>query len=66
MKPPAFTVTVAGCVAIAAFVTDHATKALAVANADVLSGGLGVFPGFNLVLHRNTGVPGHDGKQKHA
>ncbi|CAM4045747.1 signal peptidase II [Palleronia rufa] len=43
-------------VAVAAFGLDQATKALAIANADLLSGGLAVFPGFNLVLHRNSGV----------
>lgn len=41
---------------MAAFALDQGTKAMTIANADTLSGGLSVFPGFNLVLHRNTGV----------
>ena len=56
MKRPTYASTLAGCIAVAAFVTDQATKALASANAEALAGGLGVFPGFNLVLHRNSGV----------
>lgn len=56
MKHPGSAFTFACCVAMAAFALDQGTKAMAVANADTLSGGLSVFPGFNLVLHRNTGV----------
>lgn len=41
---------------IFAIVTDQATKARVVANADVLSAGFAVFPGFNLVFGRNDGV----------
>jgi lipoprotein signal peptidase len=44
--------------AVAAFALDHATKALAIANVGTLGGGLAVVPGFNLVLHRNSGVGG--------
>ena len=49
-------VALASCAAVAALALDQATKALAIANADILAGGLRVLPGFNLVLHRNTGV----------
>ena len=56
MKRPTFASALAGCITVAAFVTDQATKALASANAEALSGGLGVFPGFNLVIHLNSGV----------
>ena len=41
---------------IFAIVIDQATKARVVANADVLSAGFAVFPGFNLVFGRNDGM----------
>jgi len=41
---------------ILAFAIDQITKALAVANANSLANGISVFPGFNLVLYRNTGI----------
>lgn len=51
--PPAVT---GAWAAVAAFVLDQATKASVIAKAEVISDGLAVVPGFNLVLHRNTGV----------
>ena len=42
--------------ALAAFAIDQITKAIVVANAASLSGGIAVFPGFNLVFGRNDGV----------
>lgn len=42
--------------ASAAFLVDQGTKAIVVENAASLSGGLPVFPGFNLVVLRNDGV----------
>ena len=42
--------------AIVAIIADQATKAAVVANASVLSDGIAVFPGFNLVFGRNDGV----------
>jgi len=42
--------------AVTAFMLDQATKAMAIANTEILAAGLPVAPGFNLVLHRNTGV----------
>ena len=42
--------------ALTAFAVDQGTKAIVVANADVLSAGLPVFSGFNLVFIRNDGV----------
>ena len=56
MKRPTFASAVSGCIAVATLATDQTTKALASANGEALAGGLGVFPGFNLVFHRNTGV----------
>ncbi len=41
---------------IFAIVIDQATKARVVANADTLSAGFAVFPGFNLVFGRNDGM----------
>ena len=42
--------------ALAAFATDQVTKAIVVANDANLIAGIPVFPGFNLVFHRNDGV----------
>ncbi|MSU89393.1 signal peptidase II [Rhodobacteraceae bacterium 2CG4] len=42
--------------ALIAFLADQVTKAIVVANAAVLSTGVPVFPGFNLVYLRNDGV----------
>ena len=42
--------------AVAAFAIDQVTKAIVVTNASVLSAGVPVFPGFNLVFYRNDGV----------
>lgn len=41
---------------IAAFTADLVSKALVLANADTLAAGIAVFPGFNLIFHRNFGV----------
>ncbi|PVA08738.1 signal peptidase II [Pelagivirga sediminicola] len=41
---------------IAALAADLASKAFVVANADTLATGIPVFPGFNLIFHRNYGV----------
>ena len=56
MKRPTFASAVSGCIAVATLATDQTTKALASANGEALAGGLGVFPGFNLVFFRNDGV----------
>ena len=42
--------------ALIAFLVDQGTKAIVVANAAVLSSGVPVFPGFNLIFLRNDGV----------
>ena len=42
--------------ALIAFLVDQATKAIVVSNATVLSSGVSVFPGFNLIYLRNDGV----------
>lgn len=42
--------------ALFAFLLDQGTKAVAMANADVLREGVAVLSGFNLVFVRNTGV----------
>lgn len=42
--------------AAVAFGTDQITKAIVVARAELLSAGVPVFPGFNLIFHRNDGV----------
>ena len=42
--------------AASAFVLDQASKLVVVANASTLSSGVAVFPGFNLIYHRNDGV----------
>jgi len=44
------------CAAVAALAADQASKAFVVANADTLASGVAVFPGFNLIFHRNDGV----------
>ncbi|WP_299566605.1 signal peptidase II [uncultured Sulfitobacter sp.] len=44
------------CVSVAAFAADQASKAFVLANADTLAAGIPVFPGFNLIFHRNYGV----------
>lgn len=41
---------------LCAVVVDQASKIAVVANASTLSSGVLVFPGFNLVYHRNDGV----------
>ncbi len=41
---------------LSAVVVDQASKMAVVANASTLSSGVSVFPGFNLVYHRNDGV----------
>lgn len=45
-----------GTFIIGAFVLDQATKAMILASRDALSAGIEIFPFFNLVLLRNTGV----------
>ena len=42
--------------ALIAFLVDQATKAIVVSNATVLSSGVSVFSGFNLIYLRNDGV----------
>ena len=42
--------------ALIAFLVDQATKAIVVSNATILSSGVSVFPGFNLIYLRNDGV----------
>tara|TARA_R110000744_G_scaffold204974_1_gene323718 strand:- start:1955 stop:2431 length:477 start_codon:yes stop_codon:yes gene_type:complete len=44
------------CTAVAALAADQASKAFVLTNADTLSTGIPVFPGFNLIFHRNYGV----------
>ena len=44
------------CTAVAALAADQASKAFVLANADALATGIAVFPGFNLIFHRNYGV----------
>ncbi len=44
------------CAAVAALAADQASKAFVLANAEALATGVAVFPGFNLILHRNYGV----------
>ena len=44
------------CATTTAFAADQASKAFVLANAETLVDGIAVFPGFNLLLHRNTGV----------
>ena len=44
------------CVALAALAADQVSKALVVADAEMLARGLPVLPGFDLVFHRNEGV----------
>ncbi|WP_286131223.1 MULTISPECIES: signal peptidase II [unclassified Loktanella] len=56
MKPPKSPKIIGLIAMISAIVIDQATKAWVVANADMLSSGLAVFPGFNLVFGRNDGV----------
>ena len=41
---------------ISALAADQASKAFVLANADSLAAGIPVFPGFNLIFHRNYGV----------
>ena len=41
---------------LAALLLDQLSKAVVTANAEGLAGGLPVFPGFNLVFHRNDGI----------
>ncbi|SFH28855.1 signal peptidase II [Palleronia marisminoris] len=41
---------------VAALLLDQLSKAVVTAHADGLAGGLPVFSGFNLVLHRNDGI----------
>lgn len=41
---------------VLAFAADQISKAIAIANAVTLLNGHPVFPGFNLVLYRNTGI----------
>lgn len=56
MRIPFSSAALGACVAASAFVLDQTTKAVAVANADLLTDGFAVVPGFNLVLVRNSGV----------
>ncbi|KKM79496.1 hypothetical protein LCGC14_1349380 [marine sediment metagenome] len=44
------------CASIAALAADQASKVYVLANADTLAAGIPVFPGFNLIFHRNYGV----------
>ena len=44
------------CAAVAALAADQASKAFVLANAEALATGVAVFPGFNLIFHRNYGV----------
>jgi len=44
------------CAAVAALAADQASKAFVLANAEALATGVAVFPGFNLIFHRNSGV----------
>ena len=44
------------CTAVAALAADQASKAFVLANAETLAPGVAVFPGFNLIFHRNYGV----------
>ena len=44
------------CTAVAALAADQASKAFVLANAEALATGVAVFPGFNLIFHRNYGV----------
>ncbi|MBW4964136.1 signal peptidase II [Sulfitobacter sp. CW3] len=44
------------CTAVAALAADQASKAFVLANAETLASGVAVFPGFNLIFHRNYGV----------
>ena len=44
------------CAAVIAFAADQASKAFVLVNAETLTAGVNVAPGFNLVFHRNTGV----------
>lgn len=44
------------CTAVAALAADQASKAFVLANAEALANGVAVFPGFNLIFHRNYGV----------
>lgn len=39
-----------------ALIADQASKAFVIANAETLSASVPVFPGFNLIFHRNYGV----------
>lgn len=56
MKSPKKPLIIGSIVMILAVFVDQATKAWVVANADTLSSGFAVFPGFNLVFGRNDGV----------
>ena len=56
MKSPERPLAIGSIAMITAVFVDQVTKALVVANADVLSSGLPVFPGFNFVFGRNDGV----------
>lgn len=44
------------CTAVAALAADQASKAFVLVNSDMLAAGNPVFPGFNLIFHRNYGV----------
>jgi len=44
------------CTAVPALAADQASKAFVLANAETLAPGVAVFPGFNLIFHRNYGV----------
>ena len=44
------------CASLAALAADQVSKAVVVASADTLVRGIPVFPGFNLIFHRNSGV----------
>jgi len=57
MKQRGNSIQVTGIIAaFVALVIDQVTKTLIVANANTLSTGVAVFPGFNLTFHRNDGV----------
>ncbi|MFQ1701873.1 signal peptidase II [Loktanella agnita] len=56
MKSPKRPLTIGSIAIVLVSFVDQSTKAWVVANADVLSSGLPVFPGFNLVFGRNDGV----------
>lgn len=56
MKPSPGTLTIGLLAALVAVLIDQVSKARIVENADALSSGRAVLPGFNLVFRRNDGV----------